>query len=373
MEAPVIDEIRLYKCGLGMDFTYSTRHMTYGSSIIWEIKSGGYVGFGEGACWSAEHWNVAQGVAQILLKKQSLQGEAIIPATLDRWELRPVREGLDIGLHDLIGKILGVPVHVLLGGKRRTEIPGMPVVHVAAAEVMARRAEKWVSAGYRYVKVKFRGEPTLDLEAIRAVRDSVGEEVDLQVDANSGYKSVQEVVSFINQMNDLHISIVEDPMHGSPEEYRKIREQIDPMLMIDGDAYWPSVFKIISSGSADIINHHPNNQGGLISALRIDAVAQSAGIPSAVGSCGLFGIQNTAFQILSSVIGLTRPCEDIGLLPYWNGPTEGEYDFSQEPSVLVQPFRQEKGTIWISDAPGLGIEVDRNKLSEVVEEEKVFR
>ena len=50
-----------------------------------------------------------------------------------------------------------------------------------------------------------------------------------------------------------------------------------------------------------------------------------------------------------------------------------EYDFSQEPSVLVEPFRQEKGTTWIPDAPGLGVKVDRTKLSRVVEEERVFR
>ena len=97
-------------------------------------------------------------------------------------------------------------------------------------------------------------------------------------------------------------------------------------------------------------------------ALDIDAVATAAGLETAIGSSGHFGIQDTAFQVLSSVIGLTRPCEDIGILPYYEGPTKGEYKFDRKPSAIKHPYPIIDGVIHIPDEPGLGIELDRRKL-----------
>ena len=109
-------------------------------------------------------------------------------------------------------------------------------------------------------------------------------------------------------------------------------------------------------------NQHPNNQGGLATAIQIAAVAEAAGLTTAIGSSGRFGIQDAAFQTLSSVIGLSRPCEDIGLIPYFSGPTKGEYAFEHEPTVIRKPYPIVDGVIHISDEPGLGIELDRESL-----------
>ena len=78
----------------------------------------------------------------------------------------------------------------------------------------------------------------------------------------------------------------------------------------------------------------------------------------------MFGIQNAAFQTLSCVIGIPRPCEDIGLLPYYSGPTVGEYPFDREPSVLKKPYPIESGVIRVPDEPGLGVELDRDRLED---------
>ena len=142
--------------------------------------------------------------------------------------------------------------------------------------------------------------------------------------------------------------------------------------MVDRQATWPHVNQVIRAGAADVINHHPNNQGGLATALQIDAVATAAGLETAIGSSGLFGIQDAAFQALSSVMGLTRPCEDIGLLPYHSGPTEGEYAFDREPGVVESPYPIERGVIHISDQPGLGVEVDADKLEACTVERLLF-
>lgn len=306
-----------------------------------------------------------------MVGKDASRLEGLLPPLSQEkdWRLVTVREGLSIALYDLLGKALEVPLHLLLGGKRRNVVPGMPVIHVETPEVMARRAGKWASAGLKYLKIKLRGDAKVDLEAVRSIREKVGDRVDLQADANHSYSNLGEAVKAINNMKDLGLSIVEDPVRATLEEFRAMRERIQPILMVDGQAYWPNIFNVVAKGAADIINHHPNNQGGLGTALKIDAVAEAAGIPSAIGSSGIFGIQDAAFQQLSSVIGLSRPCEDIGKIHYYVGPTRGEYYYSGEPTVLERGYPFEKGLITIPDAPGLGIKISRERLANFLEKE----
>ena len=66
---------------------------------------------------------------------------------------------------------------------------------------------------------------------------------------------------------------------------------------------------------------------------------------------------------LGTVIGLTRPCEDIGLMPYYNGPTAGEYAFDREPCVISTPYPIRSGMIGVSSSPGLGVELDPERLA----------
>ena len=142
--------------------------------------------------------------------------------------------------------------------------------------------------------------------------------------------------------------------------------------MVDKDAHWPNVKKILRYNAADIINQHPNNQGRLTYALKISDVASKAGIPTAIGSSGIFGIQDTAYQQLAAVIGLSRPCEDIGLLPYFEGPTAGQYHFNHRPTVLQSQSVICDGNIKIENKPGLGIIIDRNVLERFIIKAKHF-
>lgn len=279
--------------------------------------------------------------------------------------LRSYREGLSIALFDLFGKRMGANVSTLLGGAQRKVFPVMPVVHVGPPEQMARRARKWADAGCRYLKIKYRGQRHEDIEAMGAIREVVGPEILLQVDANSGYTDVDEAVAAIRDLEPYNVEVVEDFFAGDLADFARVRLAIKPKIMLDRQAYFPNVQKIVALGAADIINMHPHRQGGLDVAMKINAGAESAGIPTAIGSCHLMGVGNAAFQLLASVVGLTRPCEEIGLGPYFNGPTAGEYEISDDPTIVAKPFPIENGQITIRETPGLGIEVDRKRLEAV--------
>ncbi len=372
----VVGHIVEYK----LNFTYSSGTLAKGRAIIWEIFAGTHVGLGE--CGFASEKSVPglnsdlgggtlAGLQTVLapwvgplIGRDARELDALLPVlpqALD-WNLLVIREGLSIGLYDLVGKMAGLPVHTLLGGKRRLQIPGMPVIHVGPTGVMVRRSRKWAASGYRYLKIKFRGILDEDVEALKAIRAAVGPEVHLAVDANDGYRQIDDAIKAIETLRPCGVDYFEDMLNAGDLEIADLRRRCKARVMVDRQAWWPHIHGLIAAGAADLINHHPDNQGGLYAALQIDAVACAAGLETAVGSSGLFGIQDAAFMQLAAVIGLTRPCEDIGILPYYSGPMKDEYAFDREPSAIINPYAIENGVIQVPDAPGLGIELDPQRL-----------
>ena len=376
-------------------FTYAMGKLEASRAVIWEIGAGRNTGIGESG-WSsrltgtATHYarsgdgmastvtsrssdgqlisradrRMLDSLLRPLLGQDPLRRDALLPELPREFDaaFRMSREGVSIALNDLAGRILGAPVHALLGGKRRDSAPGMPVIHVGPPDVMARRARRWTTAGYRFLKIKLRGELTEDVAAMKAIRLAVGSRPRIQVDANEGYRRVAQAEKAIRALRRFNVELFEDMLNAPLHQIAALRRRTGARILIDREAFWPNIFEVCRAGAADVVNHHPNIQGGLDAALRIDAVATAAGMTTAIGSSGDFGIQDAAFQMLACVIGLSRPCEDIGLLPYYSGPTRDEYEFDREPSVIKKPFPIVRGTIRVPDEPGLGVEIDRKKL-----------
>lgn len=379
--APVrIDRVVGHIVEIALNFTYSSGTYSRAQAIIWEIHAGRHVGLGEcgfaaeksvpgihmglgGGTWRGLERALAKWVRP-LLGGDARALEAMLPTLTSKldWSLLVAREGLSIGLYDLVGRAHGLPVHTLLGGQRRSRLPGMPVIHVGPTEVMSRRAGKWAGAGYRHLKIKFRGDLDADVDAVAAIRKAVGDKPSLVVDANDGYQRIDDAARAIGALKRFRIDYFEDMLSAPIEQIAELRRRCGARIMVDRQAWYPNVHQIVAAGAADVINHHPDNQGGLMTALQIDAVATAAGLETAIGSSGMFGIQDAAFMQLAAVIALTRPCEDIGILPYYSGPTRGEYDFDREPSVIRRPYPIRRGVIDVPSTPGLGIELDRKRL-----------
>ena len=388
-----IEKVIAHIAEIQIGFTYSSGTLDKGRATLWEIVAGPHVGWGEcqftteascpgmslpvtdegfgsdGVRRFLEQW------AGPLIGRDARSLEALLPELPRERDSNVLvaREGLSIALHDLVGKAVGLPVYALLGGKRRDRVPGMPVIHVAPPDVMVKRAKAWLDAGYHFLKVKFRGSLDEDAEAITGIRGAAGPGVSIQVDANDGYRELDQAEAAIRALEPLGVDIYEDMLAAPIREIAQLRRRTGAIVMVDREAYWPFIHEVVETGAADVINHHPNNQGGLATALQIDAVATAAGLATAIGSSGLFGIQDAAFQQLSAVIGLSRPCEDIGIVPYYSGPTRGEYGFDVEPTVAEKPYAIVDGVINIPDDPGLGVAVNQRKLESLTVATVEFR
>jgi L-alanine-DL-glutamate epimerase-like enolase superfamily enzyme len=96
----------------------------------------------------------------------------------------PAKAGIDGALHDLAAKLLGVPLNRLFGGPMRTSVPQIRIVPIKTPAEMAANARKLVDDGYRYLKIKMKGDVTADVARIAAIRDAVGADVHLTLDPN---------------------------------------------------------------------------------------------------------------------------------------------------------------------------------------------
>jgi L-Ala-D/L-Glu epimerase len=109
------------------------------------------------------------------------------------------KAGIDCALHDLCARALGVPLYNLLGGKVRDRVPILRIVAIKSPADMAKEAGKLVEQGYSYFKIKVHGEVGLDVARVKAVRERVGPDAHLTIDANQSY-SPKDAITAINRM-----------------------------------------------------------------------------------------------------------------------------------------------------------------------------
>lgn len=359
-----INQINLYFINVSADFTYVNGvHREYPMAAI-ELISGKIYAWGESDLRADPAGATLRAMAAELVGPEITGPSSALNRvdcnTMGHYTaLSLAREGLSIALYDLFGQALGASLALLLGGRQINKCQGMPVVDVGTPDVMARRAQRWVKAGYRYLKIKYRGDRAADLAALRAIRKVIGPAINLQVDSNFGYKTVDQAVAAIHDLEPCGVDVVEDFYDGDLRDFRRIREAVKPKVMIDYQSYWPNIHEVAAHKAADIVNLHPKNQGGLDIAMKNKAVADAAGMETAIGSMYLLGIGNAAFQQLAGVIGGTRPCEDIGYRQYIAGPVAGEYKIAFDPTLTRESFPIVNGDIMLFDAPGLGVAVDQ--------------
>ena len=318
-----------------------------------EIESGEFRGIGE----SAGRFKRLFKAGKELIGKDAIQLEGLLPDYLLQQEFNEEREGLSIALYDLVGKIYGLPVHTLLGGKRRERVPLMPVVFPKNPKDAGEKAKKFVKSGYRYLKVKFMGNLEEDLYILREIRKKAGKEIYLQADVNCGYKKIEEAREALLRFEEGELDVVEDLMEGSLDEYASLRGLTEVKIMLDKHARsLGKVGEIVKKESADIINQHPGQQGGLMRAIMVNAASSAGGIPTFIGGTGFMGVGTAAFQSLASVIGLKFPCGELcGFVDH------GFPDFLVEKLYSVK-----SGEAIIPDTPGLGVKLASIKLRKYV-------
>lgn len=272
------------------------------------------------------------------------------------------KAALDFAAYDVTGRWLGLPVHMLLGGKARSRIPvthSIGLVSIADAE---EEVAKVAAEGIRTIKIKVGGDAKRDIEIVRAIRAVVGEDVDLCVDANEGYRTPGEAITTVRAMEKYRLKYVEQPVTGI-ERIAEVARAIDPPVMADESA-WNAhdAIQIAERRAAQIVSIYTTKPGGLYKAMEVAAVCRAAGIICNVNGSIETGVGNLAnvhlaaaapAVSLSCVVPVSTPAE-------WQTGQVGGIFYRDD--LIVGPMKLVDGAIEVPMGPGMGIDVDLAKV-----------
>jgi D-galactarolactone cycloisomerase len=273
--------------------------------------------------------------------------------------------GIDMALWDIKGKVLGQPVSVLLGGRWRESVrayatgsfkrDGVDRVSDNAQEMAQRRAE-----GFHACKIKIGFGLAEDLAVIRAVREAIGSDMRLMIDANHGY-TVTEAIRLGRAAADYDIDWFEEPV--VPEQlsaYAQVRAG-QPIPVAGGETWhtrWGH-WQAIQAGAVDILQPDIAGCGGLSEAVKIASLATLHGVRIVPHVWGTGVHIAAALQFMAAMV--PDPVRVSPIEPIM------EFDRTHNPfrqAVLARPIEAVDGVVAIPDGPGLGIEVNRDALVE---------
>jgi D-galactarolactone cycloisomerase len=269
--------------------------------------------------------------------------------------------GIDIALWDIVGKTCGKPVHKLLGGAFRSEVKayatGLYFVDMDnLVKEAVEEAKGYVKDGFRAIKMKIgMGSIDKDFERVAAVREAIGSDINLMVDANHCF-SVPVAIRLGRKLEELDIDWFEEPI--SPEDidgYVEVTRALDMAVAGGENEFTRWGFRdAIARKAMDIVQPDVCAAGGLTECKKIAAIASAHGVecvPHAWGS--VVGLAAT-LHFLASI-----PDQPPSLFPF---PPLLEFEQCENPFrdfLGREPIYQVQGIVSVPTGAGLGVDLDR--------------
>ncbi|CAN7388577.1 hypothetical protein LJR225_002447 [Phenylobacterium sp. LjRoot225] len=269
---------------------------------------------------------------------------------------------VDIAVHDIWGKAVGLPLYRLLGGACRQSVP---VAHMIGLMDDAQALAEAVGAaedGLKALQIKGGVDADRDVRLVRELRKTLGPNINLRLDANQGYREPKTAVRVVAELAQAGADCVEQPTVG----LRAMAEVTGSTFLpvIADESCWDvhDALDVWSARGADGLSIYLAKAGGFVGARKVAAVAEAGNLPcdvngsieSAVGNAANihFALASPAVT-LASVIPISAPA---GAHPYKIG---GAYFLDD---ICAEPFAVQDGALLPLEAPGLGVTVDEAKL-----------
>ena len=272
------------------------------------------------------------------------------------------KAAIDIALYDIMGKAKDLPVYQLLGGAYRKIVPICHSLGLMEVEKAVDEAVIAVKEGAKHIKIKVGIDPTRDIDIVQEVRKAVGPRISIAVDANQGYSSPKAAIRIIKELEPSNIVYMEQPVKGL-YQMRRVTHAVDTPIMADESIWTPEdALEIAMLEAADLISIYVAKSGGLFPARQVAHVAQAAGISCNVNSSVEFGVGNAAsLHLIASAKNIDLPA----LVPVTNIKGREQVEVVNKfylDDIIREPFDYDDGYLRIPEGPGLGIEIDEEKL-----------
>jgi muconate cycloisomerase len=273
------------------------------------------------------------------------------------------KAAIDVALHDAIGKIYGLPVYQLLGGKVRDGIEVAHSIGIMDADAAAREAAEVIAEGITTIKVKIGVEAERDIAVVAAVRQAIGSAGKIRVDANQGYRTWREAVRVINAMEKYDLIYAEQPVEGL-HAMAQVSARVNVPVMADESAWTPQdVLEIVRLNAAQMLSVYYTKPGGLARAKQLLAVAGAASLPCDINGSAEMGIGVAADLHLAASAPEITLAGTIPVTSTAEAVVTKVAGHKYLDDLIKQPFRFDKGLLYVPDGPGLGVEIDEAKIA----------
>jgi L-alanine-DL-glutamate epimerase-like enolase superfamily enzyme len=358
----LIKQVEIFRAPfrLKKPFVISLGKMVVAENIYVRIKtSNGLTGFGECSPFATINGEtmdtcliVGQKLARELLGKNPLD----IPGCsnlMDRciYGNTGIKSAINIALYDIAAQCAGVPLYAFIGGSNNKTVVTDYTVSIDTPGKMADEACEIVSDGFKIIKVKVGKSGKDDVERIRRIRNAIGMDIILRIDANQGWNK-KEAIETLKKLAQFNVQFCEEPVPrwmfmDLPEISRlsEIKIMADESCFDHHDAE-----RLISLAACRYFNIKLGKSSGITNALEIIRLAEPAGIGVQVGGF----IESRLGFTASSHLALKSDCIaffdfDTPLM-LEDDPVEGGIQYSKG------------GNVKIPDTPGLGATVDEDFL-----------
>jgi len=361
-----VREVRSHVIGYPDPNDYSSRRMTV---LVRVETQDGVVGWGEGIAM----WPEACRATKLLIDEAfgPMLIEAGETSIADAWQKFRAHawwygEGgiagfaysaLDIALWDIEGKLQGKPLHQLFG-TRHEALPAYAANHVNKATLRENVDEvvEFKRRGFRGCKLGFgkKGlstigrDPDGDFEFVRALREAVGADFEIIVDAGNGvHWDVDTGISTVRRMAEYDIGWIEEPFYPTQlDDYRALKAAVDVPIGT-GEREWTvtGYRRLIESGTVDVVGIDPARAEGITGFRQVDALCGERGL-----TINAHAWSTAILTAASLQLSLASP--NARLLELKPFPNAVQVD------LVAEPIGQHNGLVRAPAGPGLGISVN---------------
>jgi O-succinylbenzoate synthase len=350
-------EIREIRLDLVAPFETSFGRTTSRRIILVEVRRGDHSGWGECTAPEGPFYNeeftegaweaLARFVVPRVVALDTDDPEAISAALEPIRGHRMAKAAVETAIWDLEARARGVPLWRLLGGVRDTIDCGVSIGLQPTVEWLLEKVERELDAGYRRIKIKI--APGRDVALVAAVRERFGDVV-LSVDANSAYSL--DDLAVLQELDTFGLLMIEQPLRaGDLLDHATLQRELrTPICLDESIVDDDSARQAIEIGACRIMNIKLGRVGGHTEARRISQRCAAADVPVWCGGMLESGVGRLHNAAMSALAPFTLPGDVSDSRRYWT-----------EDVVVPRPTVAGDGTMQLSEVPGLGAQVDRER------------
>ncbi|MDB5208702.1 MAG: dipeptide epimerase [Flavisolibacter sp.] len=365
MQGSIIQAVEIYKLFIPLKepFVISLGAIHNVQNIVVIIRTAdGCAGYGECSPYMTINGEsvdtcfiVGQYFAKVLKGKSALDIAGCIE-TMDKtiYANSSIKSAFDIALYDIAAQHAGLPLYQFLGGENNKVLETDMTVSIGDPQKMKDDAMRFKTEGFPAIKVKLGGAKEDDIARIKAIREGIGMEHPLRIDANQGWGTADHAIEVLQALSEYNIEHCEEPISRYRfMELSKVSAASPIPIMADescGDEW--DAERLIALKACQMFNIKLGKSGGFYKGMKIAALGASAGMHMQVGGFMESRLGMTAAAHLALSNDHIHHCDFDTPLMFTEDPVIGGIKYL------------EKGVIDVPEVPGLGAVIDESYLKE---------